>query len=235
MNDNEVMQQAEPVAHSVIAGALFDFMGWLTTREERLVLSSTDNASPAADAIKHFAEMRDLSLDDAKVKDWKAYTDPPQQQAEPVHGDIRALKYRIHELEGEVLGYKRMLDVAEAASQPQQQAEPVMLNGLTEAETNATASVLGLTKQAEPAYDEGYKAGWSDAQRKQQAELLFTTPPQQQAEPVATMKMLHTYGNAPPQRKPLTDEQRNWIVATCPTPRHIIDAIEAAHGIKEGT
>ena len=40
-----------------------------------------------------------------------------QQQAEPVHGDIRALKYRIHELEGEVMGYKRMLDVAEAAPQ----------------------------------------------------------------------------------------------------------------------
>ena len=49
----------------------------------------------------------------------------PERQAEPVHGDIRALKYRIHELEGEVMGYKRMLDVAEAASQPQQQAEPV--------------------------------------------------------------------------------------------------------------
>ena len=50
-----------------------------------------------------------------------------EQQAEPVHGDIRALKYRIHELEGEVMGYKRMLDVAEAASQPQQQAEPVAM------------------------------------------------------------------------------------------------------------
>ena len=77
-------QQAEPVAHSVIAGALFDFMGWLTTRKERLVLSSTDNASPAADAIKDFAEMRGLSLDDARVQDWQAYTAPPQQQAEPV-------------------------------------------------------------------------------------------------------------------------------------------------------
>ena len=77
-------QQAEPVAHAVVAGALFDFMGWLTTRKERLVLSSTDNASPAADAIKDFAEMRGLSLDDARVKDWQAYTTPPQQQAEPV-------------------------------------------------------------------------------------------------------------------------------------------------------
>lgn len=41
----------------------------------------------------------------------------PEQQAEPVHKDICALKYRIHELEGEVMGYKRMLNVAEAASQ----------------------------------------------------------------------------------------------------------------------
>ena len=39
----------------------------------------------------------------------------------------------------------------------------------------------------------------------------------------------------PPQRKPLTDEQRNWIVATCPTPRHIIDTVEKMHGIKEDT
>jgi hypothetical protein len=79
-------QQAEPVAHSVIAGALFDFMGWLTTRKERLALSSTDNASPAADAIKDFAKMRGLSLDDARVQDWKDYTTPPaaQPEQEPV-------------------------------------------------------------------------------------------------------------------------------------------------------
>jgi hypothetical protein len=37
----------------------------------------------------------------------------------------------------------------------------------------------------------------------------------------------------PQQRKPLTDETRNWIVATCPTPRHIIDAVERMHCIKE--
>ena len=75
-------QQAEPVSHAVIAGALFDFMGWLTTRKERLVLSSTDNASPAVESITEFAKMRGLSLDDAKVQDWN--TSLPQQQAEPV-------------------------------------------------------------------------------------------------------------------------------------------------------
>ena len=75
-------QQAEPVSHAVIAGALFDFMGWLTTRKERLVLSSTDNASPAVESITEFAKMRGLSLDDAKVQDWNILL--PQQQAEPV-------------------------------------------------------------------------------------------------------------------------------------------------------
>ena len=74
-------QQAEPVSQAVIVGALYDFMGWLTTRKERLILSSTDNASPAADAIKVFAEMRGLSLTDARVQDWQNYT--TQQQAEP--------------------------------------------------------------------------------------------------------------------------------------------------------
>ena len=72
-----VQPEQEPVAHSVIAGALFDFMGWLTSRKERIVLSSADNASPAVDAIRDFANMRGLSLDDAKVLDWN--TTPPQR------------------------------------------------------------------------------------------------------------------------------------------------------------
>ena len=75
---------------SVIAGALFDFMGWLTSRKERIVLSSADNASPAVDAIRDFAKMRSLSLDDAKVQDWN--TTPPQRTWVSLTDDeIRAL------------------------------------------------------------------------------------------------------------------------------------------------
>jgi len=72
--------EQKPVAHSVIAGALFDFMGWLTCRKERLVLSSVDDASPAVVAITEFAKMRGLSLDDARVQDWQDYTTPPAAQ-----------------------------------------------------------------------------------------------------------------------------------------------------------
>ncbi len=40
------------------------------------------------------------------------------------------------------------------------------------------------------------------------------------------------YDHPQPKREPLTYETRNWIVATCPTPRHIIDAVERMHDIK---
>ena len=67
----DALYKTQPVPHAVIAGALFDFMAWLTTRDERLVLSGADEAGPAVDAIRDFAKMRGLSLDDAKVQDWQ--------------------------------------------------------------------------------------------------------------------------------------------------------------------
>jgi len=77
----------EPVAHSVVAGALFDFMGWLTSREKRLILSSVDEASPAVEAITEFAKKRNLSLKYAEVGYWMEFlSTPPKQEAkdEPV-------------------------------------------------------------------------------------------------------------------------------------------------------
>ena len=72
------LYKAQDVSHGMIAGALFDFMAWLTSRPKRIMLSSVDDASPAVDAIRDFAKMRGLSLDDAKVQDWN--TTPPQRK-----------------------------------------------------------------------------------------------------------------------------------------------------------
>lgn len=71
----------EPVAHSVVAGSLFDFMGWLTSRNERLTLSGADEAGPAVEAITKFAKMRGLRLEDAQVEHWHVIlTTPPAAQ-----------------------------------------------------------------------------------------------------------------------------------------------------------
>ena len=83
----------------VIAGALFDFMGWLTSRKERIVLSSADEASPAVDAIKDFAKMRGLSLDNAQVQTWQEALAQPAHVQEPVgwisNKDFEPIRIRI--------------------------------------------------------------------------------------------------------------------------------------------
>lgn len=54
----------------LIAGALFDFGGYLTTHPDVIDVGSTALAGPVADRIKVFAAMRGLSLDDAAVMSW---------------------------------------------------------------------------------------------------------------------------------------------------------------------
>jgi len=44
----------------VVTGVLYDFMGFLTTRKERIVLSSSDDASPAVETIKEFLLERNI-------------------------------------------------------------------------------------------------------------------------------------------------------------------------------
>ena len=73
-------KQPEPVAHVTVAGALFDFMGWLTSRKKRLVLSSSAEASPAVEAIQEFAKMRGLSLADVDVQNWQQALAAPQRR-----------------------------------------------------------------------------------------------------------------------------------------------------------
>lgn len=72
----------------VIAGAIFDFAGYLTTREKVIEVGSTAEAGPMADLVKEWSALRGLSLADAAVLSWQEllrYTGTPQQEKqEPV-------------------------------------------------------------------------------------------------------------------------------------------------------
>src|SRR6218665_1802781 len=64
-----------PVAGDVraaIAGALFDFLGFLTTHDRRWTFSSRDDAAPAVKALEEWAGKRRLSLDEADVSGWSS-------------------------------------------------------------------------------------------------------------------------------------------------------------------
>lgn len=76
----DALYKAQHESHAVIAGVLFDFMAWLTSRPKRIMLSSVDDASPAVDAICDFAKLRGLALDDAKVQDWQNILKPVETE-----------------------------------------------------------------------------------------------------------------------------------------------------------
>lgn len=59
-----------------IAGALFDFLGHLTTMPKPLTVGSSQLAPPALDELQKWADKRGLSLDDADVLNWKLQ--PPE-------------------------------------------------------------------------------------------------------------------------------------------------------------
>ena len=53
-----------------ISGAMFDFMGWLTTREGTLQIGSIHNVVPLIEAFTEWAKMRRLNTDNAQVREW---------------------------------------------------------------------------------------------------------------------------------------------------------------------
>ena len=57
----------------IVAGAIFDFAGFMTTRSEVIEVGSTAEAGPVADLVKEWAESRDLDLADAAVLSWQLH------------------------------------------------------------------------------------------------------------------------------------------------------------------
>ena len=56
--------------HARISGALFDFMGYLTTRDPPVVAGSCCSPNEVLDAFEDWAASRGLSYSDAEVRSW---------------------------------------------------------------------------------------------------------------------------------------------------------------------
>lgn len=70
----------ERVPSNVVAGALFDLMAFLTTREKQITLSAADETPPALDALKEFFSQRELDYGEPDILNWHNRLTPTVNQ-----------------------------------------------------------------------------------------------------------------------------------------------------------
>lgn len=110
-------QDKELSSDRIIAGALFDLMGMLTTQDETVTLGGCHEAGIAVKMLERFAEKRGLNLDDADVSGWRAAlaASPQLPVAEQPAGQAVAICSTIYEIAnnlGEATsGFKHQADV----------------------------------------------------------------------------------------------------------------------------
>ena len=62
--------------HLLISGAVYDFAGFLTTREKTIQVGARVGADIVVDLLKEWAALRGLKLDDAAVLSWQEWLSP---------------------------------------------------------------------------------------------------------------------------------------------------------------
>lgn len=72
--------EVQRVPSSVVSGALFDFLGYLTSRDKVLTLSSRHEAGQAVKALQEWAKFRSLPLDKADVQNWPNSIKPASEK-----------------------------------------------------------------------------------------------------------------------------------------------------------
>lgn len=65
--------------NQIVAGVLFDFGGYLTTRKKRLIASAADDAAPMADVIREFLVTRGVDISGDPDFDWPALYSRPRR------------------------------------------------------------------------------------------------------------------------------------------------------------
>jgi hypothetical protein len=84
LGDRERLVESMAVSDNTVAGALFDFLGFLTTLDEAATFGGNCNAGDAVRLLKEWAAKRNLNLDGADVMGWRDYTAPTAADARDV-------------------------------------------------------------------------------------------------------------------------------------------------------
>ena len=92
--------------HLLISGAVYDFAGFLTTREKTIQAGARVGADIVVDLLKEWAALRGLKLDDAAVLSWQEWLSPttPEPPADVVR-DAERLDWLLRNLPGVALRY----------------------------------------------------------------------------------------------------------------------------------
>lgn len=67
----KIMKKKVQNLDPLIAGVIYDFAAWLTTRDERITISKHDCAGPMADAVREFLKMREVFSYTRPIFNWK--------------------------------------------------------------------------------------------------------------------------------------------------------------------
>ena len=89
----------------IVSGVLFDFAGFLTSREERITLSSSDLATLAADAVSEFMKLRGVSEERPPFLQWNARCAANQNKPKHVAEAIAILSSAIRDDDGYAWGW----------------------------------------------------------------------------------------------------------------------------------
>lgn len=73
-NEFQVNTVQNKTINNTVTGALYDFMGYVTTRKTAVTFGSAFDANPAVRLLEEFCNLRGLDLTEPDIKGWEAFT-----------------------------------------------------------------------------------------------------------------------------------------------------------------
>lgn len=107
----DVLRNDKCINDSIVAGALFDFAGMLTSQDDVCTFSGRHEAGPAVEQIQKFADKRGLRISEADVTNWhaalKSRAAPPATKESDLGSAQKFRKPCAGQLHNLVYGYQK--------------------------------------------------------------------------------------------------------------------------------